>query len=167
MLCIFSLPIASAIISRLLASLHLDLLMAFWVHPCSFHCWLSDNIHFQNQISDRNNPWRQPVCDYTDIFKAASPYACQCVDRLPWVRWPSKMTFICCLSASHLPCYTLFRVVPGAGSLQTTFYQARLSTGFLSCCIHGKKRENIRQIKRESSTRSSKRGVVQNFRHAA
>lgn len=68
MLCIFSLPynVVSAK-SQFLSSL---IWFAYGLLGASFQLsLLSDNPHFQYQISEENNLLRQPVSDGTEIFK--------------------------------------------------------------------------------------------------
>lgn len=100
--------------------LFLVLLMVFYVHPCRFHFWLSDNLYFQNQTSERNNLLGQSVPEWTEIFKAGQSLGLPVCRLAPLESGDHHDVYLSAVSVSHLPDYILLCVSPAAGGLQTT-----------------------------------------------
>ena len=100
---------------------------------------LSDNLHSQCQISEKNSLLWQRVSDgietYFQTRQAHRSVSLQ--TGSPWVRW---WLLICCLSPHTCP-PTLCSVLPLGLEACKRLSQTPLTTDLLLCCKHGRQRK--------------------------
>ena len=101
---------------------------------------LSDNLHSQYQISEKDSLLWQPVSDGIEIyFQTRQVHRSVSLQTgSPWVR---RWLLMCCLSPHTCP-PTLCSVSPlGLGACKR-LSQTPLPTGLLWCCKHGRQRKD-------------------------